>query len=273
MRSSAALRSIDIALKCSPPLTLTVYTSVFGHQAHLLQQRTGATRREVWPMFAMAARRSMCWTACSARASTRSRYISRRRNHWSKLSWMVLTVQCLLMARLIVVKLSPCEAPAQRKESLATPSTTFLRIWNSIQTDVSAFGHLIWRYGLILTCIFFRRVQSLAALIETHASHSQRSQIYNEEVNDLLQPKNRNLRIKADQESDIMVAGLSETLVYSPEQVMKLLSDGDAQRHVGETKMNDKSSRSHSIFKMVLHSPSFHVTDAFACAHGQHPTR
>lgn len=76
-------------------------------------------------------------------------------------------------------------------------------------------------------------------------------QIYNEEVNDLLNTENRNLSIKMDQDSGVIVAGLSEVLVYSKEDVMRLLVAGDSKRHIGETRMNDKSSRSHSIFKMV----------------------
>eukprot|EP00892_Ulva_mutabilis_P002668 jgi/Ulvmu1/12401/UM009_0048.1 len=79
-------------------------------------------------------------------------------------------------------------------------------------------------------------------------------EIYNEEVNDLLNPEKRNLNVKVDQDSGVMVAGLSEVLVYSMEDVMRLLSVGDSRKHIGETKMNDKSSRSHSIFKMVVES-------------------
>lgn len=76
-------------------------------------------------------------------------------------------------------------------------------------------------------------------------------QIYNEEVNDLLNEEKQNLSIKMDQDNGIMVAGLSEVLVYSKQDVMRLIAAGDSKRHIGETKMNDKSSRSHSIFKMV----------------------
>jgi centromeric protein E len=76
-------------------------------------------------------------------------------------------------------------------------------------------------------------------------------QIYNEEVNDLLDPGKRNLSIKADSEKGIMVAGLSESLVYNVEDVMRVFEKGDQHRRVGETKMNEASSRSHSIFRVV----------------------
>jgi centromeric protein E len=75
-------------------------------------------------------------------------------------------------------------------------------------------------------------------------------QIYNEEVNDLLDTGKRNLSIKADSEKG-MVAGLSESLVYSIEDVMAVFVKGDQNRRVGQTNMNEASSRSHSIFRVV----------------------
>ena len=39
--------------------------------------------------------------------------------------------------------------------------------------------------------------------------------------------------------------------------MMKIFSDGNINRHVGATKMNDKSSRSHSVFTITLESQEF----------------
>lgn len=47
------------------------------------------------------------------------------------------------------------------------------------------------------------------------------------------------------------VAGLREDIVVSVEQVMQLLAEGEANRHIGATKMNEGSSRSHTVFRMV----------------------
>ena len=76
-------------------------------------------------------------------------------------------------------------------------------------------------------------------------------QLYNEEVNDLLAQDNTKLQIHESKESGIYVAGLREEIVTSVEHVLQLLEEGDRLRHVGETKMNKNSSRSHSIFRMV----------------------
>lgn len=39
-------------------------------------------------------------------------------------------------------------------------------------------------------------------------------------------------------------------------QVLELLDSGERHRHFGETKMNKNSSRSHTIFRMVVESRS-----------------
>jgi centromeric protein E len=49
----------------------------------------------------------------------------------------------------------------------------------------------------------------------------------------------------------VYVCGLREDIVTSPEAVLQLLEEGEANRHIGATKMNEKSSRSHTIFRMV----------------------
>ncbi|KAJ7549092.1 hypothetical protein O6H91_07G039700 [Diphasiastrum complanatum] len=79
-------------------------------------------------------------------------------------------------------------------------------------------------------------------------------EIYNEEINDLLAPENRKLQVHENLERGIFVAGLREEIVVSPEQVMQLMEYGEAHRHVGETNMNTYSSRSHTIFRMVIES-------------------
>ncbi|CAI7808343.1 unnamed protein product, partial [Closterium sp. NIES-54] len=76
-------------------------------------------------------------------------------------------------------------------------------------------------------------------------------EIYNEEINDLLAPDNRRLQIHESSERGVFVAGLHEEIVMCPDQVLELLSVGETNRSIGETKMNEKSSRSHAIFRMV----------------------
>ncbi|XP_004497885.1 kinesin-like protein KIN-7O isoform X2 [Cicer arietinum] len=79
-------------------------------------------------------------------------------------------------------------------------------------------------------------------------------EIYNEEINDLLAPEHRKLQIHENIERGIYVAGLREEIVASPEQVLDLMEFGESHRHIGETNMNLYSSRSHTIFRMIIES-------------------
>ncbi|KAK2977686.1 hypothetical protein RJ640_006026 [Escallonia rubra] len=79
-------------------------------------------------------------------------------------------------------------------------------------------------------------------------------EIYNEEINDLFTVENQKLQIHESLERGIFVAGLREEIVNSAEQVLKLIQLGEVNRHFGETNMNARSSRSHTIFRMVIES-------------------
>ncbi|KAK3244409.1 hypothetical protein CYMTET_45974, partial [Cymbomonas tetramitiformis] len=79
-------------------------------------------------------------------------------------------------------------------------------------------------------------------------------ELYNEEIKDLLLPSKCKLQVHEDNERGIYVAGLHEEIVTSPEQVLTLMDKGEHNRHVGETNMNQRSSRSHTIFRMVIES-------------------
>lgn len=76
-------------------------------------------------------------------------------------------------------------------------------------------------------------------------------QLYNEDINDLLAMENTKLQIHESKEAGVYVAGLREEIVTGADHVLDLLSTGEAARHIGETKMNKASSRSHTVFRMV----------------------
>ncbi len=103
-----------------------------------------------------------------------------------------------------------------------------------------------------------------------HVSHLQ---LYNEEVNDLLAPENTKLPIHESKENGPYVCGLREDIVTSPEQVLALLEAGEANRHIGSTKMNEKSSRSHTIFRMVSVGQGHAMAIPVLCGWGYKPLR
>jgi len=79
-------------------------------------------------------------------------------------------------------------------------------------------------------------------------------EIYNETITDLLNTKSGKLQMREDINKGIFVAGLSEEFVTSVDDVMALIKEGNSVRHVGGNGVNDESSRSHSIFRMVIES-------------------
>ncbi|KAM5285612.1 centromere-associated protein E isoform 3-T3 [Hipposideros larvatus] len=81
-------------------------------------------------------------------------------------------------------------------------------------------------------------------------------EIYNETITDLLcnTQKMKPLIIREDFNRNVYVSDLTEEVVYTPEMALKWITKGEKNRHYGITKMNQRSSRSHTIFRMILES-------------------
>jgi len=79
-------------------------------------------------------------------------------------------------------------------------------------------------------------------------------QIYNEQIFDLLRDSNmdRPLEIHEDRQNGIFVEGLSEYAVRGVNDCLQLLQAGEQHRAVRSTHMNQVSSRSHSVFQLLL---------------------
>ncbi|KAF8985818.1 hypothetical protein BGZ46_001786 [Entomortierella lignicola] len=79
-------------------------------------------------------------------------------------------------------------------------------------------------------------------------------EIYNESIRDLLSPEAIDLKIHEDRKRGVYVSPLKEEIVTTPSQVMRIIQRGDYQRHTSTTDYNARSSRSHSIFQIVIES-------------------
>lgn len=79
-------------------------------------------------------------------------------------------------------------------------------------------------------------------------------EIYNECIRDLLSPEAIDLKIHEDRKRGVYVSPLKEEIVTTPSQVMRIIQRGDYQRHTSSTDYNAHSSRSHSIFQIVIES-------------------
>ncbi|XP_010279346.1 PREDICTED: kinesin-like protein NACK1 [Nelumbo nucifera] len=80
-------------------------------------------------------------------------------------------------------------------------------------------------------------------------------EIYNENVRDLLNvDSGRNLKLLDDPEKGVVVEKLVEETVSNDQHLRHLISICEAQRQVGETALNDTSSRSHQIIRLTIES-------------------
>ncbi|XP_051831696.1 kinesin-like protein KIF13B [Antechinus flavipes] len=79
-------------------------------------------------------------------------------------------------------------------------------------------------------------------------------EIYNEKVRDLLDPKGSRQTLKVREHSVLgpYVDGLSKLAVTSYKDIESLMSEGNKSRTVAATNMNEESSRSHAVFKIIL---------------------
>lgn len=96
----------------------------------------------------------------------------------------------------------------------------------------------------------FTRLQE--ASIIKHSIKVSYAEIYNETVNDLLNTSKRNLEIRESVAKGVFVNNLTEIVVDDYDKVIKILNTGESNRKIAETKLNEKSSRSHTIFKIYI---------------------
>jgi len=75
-------------------------------------------------------------------------------------------------------------------------------------------------------------------------------EIYNEKIYDLLNKKNQDLKIH-ESGNGIVNVNCKESIVTSEDDLLRQLYMGNKERVVGETNMNERSSRSHAIFRIV----------------------
>lgn len=85
-------------------------------------------------------------------------------------------------------------------------------------------------------------------------------EIYNEKINCLLDKARTDLKIEEKQNE--LVIACAESIVSEEEQVYQLIEIGNQNRCVGVTNMNERSSRSHTIFRITVESREAGQVDA-----------
>ncbi len=81
--------------------------------------------------------------------------------------------------------------------------------------------------------------------------------MYNEEINDLLSSGDDNVRLAVYDDSNkkgsVVVKGLREVAVHNKDEVYSILEKGLLRRQTASTQLNAQSSRSHTVFTVIVH--------------------
>jgi len=101
---------------------------------------------------------------------------------------------------------------------------------------IAEMYHLIEKYGR--TKVFVIKMSMI--------------EIYNEVVNDLLDPSNTNLRLREDNKKGVYVEGLKEERISSSDHALHVVAMGNEHRKIGATAFNEGSSRSHTVIKISI---------------------
>jgi centromeric protein E len=78
-------------------------------------------------------------------------------------------------------------------------------------------------------------------------------EIYNENIRDLLDPETPSLAIREDPRKGVYIEA-QEAIITDFDSILAALKAGSKHRRVEATAMNERSSRSHTIFRMVVES-------------------
>eukprot|EP01064_Diplonema_japonicum_P030317 TRINITY_DN513_c1_g1_i3.p1 TRINITY_DN513_c1_g1~~TRINITY_DN513_c1_g1_i3.p1 ORF type:complete len:786 (+),score=270.30 TRINITY_DN513_c1_g1_i3:230-2359(+) len=99
----------------------------------------------------------------------------------------------------------------------------------------------------------FERIEKKTNESTSFVVHASYIELYNEQVCDLLAKElNPDLKVREDPRTGPFVQGLKMDKVSSVDGIIKLIVQGNKQRHVAATKMNAESSRSHAILTLYF---------------------
>ncbi|KAL7255725.1 hypothetical protein ACSBR1_009782 [Camellia fascicularis] len=134
-----------------------------------------------------------------------------------------------------------------------------LSVIGGINSTVFAYGQTSSGKTYTMTGITECTVADIYKYIEKHNERQfhlkfSAMEIYNESVRDLLSTDSTPLRLLDDPERGTVVEKLTEEPLRDWNHVMELLSFCAAQRQIGETSLNETSSRSHQIIRLTIES-------------------
>eukprot|EP00250_Pteridium_aquilinum_P022774 c25688_g1_i1 orf=163-3195(-) len=128
-----------------------------------------------------------------------------------------------------------------------------------LNATIFAYGQTSSGKTFTMRGITENAIQDIYAFIEQHRDRNfvlkvSALEIYNEAVKDLLNTDSLPLRLLDDPEKGTVVERLVEDVVRDINHLRDIISVVEAQRQVGETMLNDRSSRSHQIIRLTVES-------------------
>uniref|UniRef100_A0A5B7ANT8 Kinesin-like protein n=1 Tax=Davidia involucrata TaxID=16924 RepID=A0A5B7ANT8_DAVIN len=134
-----------------------------------------------------------------------------------------------------------------------------LSVVSGINSSIFAYGQTSSGKTYTMTGITEYTIADVYDYIQKHTEREfilkySAMEIYNESVRDLLSSDSTPLRLLDDPERGTIIEKLTEETLREWDHVMELLSICEAQRQIGETSLNETSSRSHQIIRLTIES-------------------
>ncbi|KAK1436696.1 hypothetical protein QVD17_02478 [Tagetes erecta] len=134
-----------------------------------------------------------------------------------------------------------------------------LSVVSGINSSIFAYGQTSSGKTYTMTGITEYTVADIYAYMQKHEERAfvlkfSAIEIYNEAIRDLLSTENIPLRVLDDPEKGTIIEKLTEETLMDWSHLKQLLSICEAQRKVGETSLNETSSRSHQILRLTIES-------------------
>ncbi|KAG6399675.1 hypothetical protein SASPL_141156 [Salvia splendens] len=151
-----------------------------------------------------------------------------------------------------------------------------ISVVSGLNSSVFAYGQTSSGKTFTMTGVTEYAIADIYDYIQKHSERDfvlkfSALEIYNESVRDLLSVDSTPLRLLDDPERGTVVEKLTEETIRDWDHVIQLLSVCEAERQIGETSLNEVSSRSHQIIRLTVESSpreftGSHNVDAFAAA-------
>ncbi|KAL1354909.1 hypothetical protein HN51_006958 [Arachis hypogaea] len=134
-----------------------------------------------------------------------------------------------------------------------------LSVVNGINSSIFAYGQTSSGKTYTMSGVTEYTVADIFNYIQKHTEREfvlkfSAIEIYNESVRDLLSTDSTPLRLLDDPERGTVIERLTEATMRDWNHFKELISFCEAQRQIGETSLNEASSRSHQILRLTIES-------------------